>query len=760
MSPILTFAAYTLLAKKSNDTTLDVSRLFTSLSILLLLANQFTQLFQSIPALVAAFACLGRIRVFMTSEERIDNRRGHSLLPALPKQDASLGNMVTAMLSCQSLPEFEEKVKYLTAPEQAQPPPYPASSDTILFQNASFSWNNLGAPALSNLNLKIKSNQLTMVVGPVASGKSTLLKAILGELKPTIGAVAVASKDIAYCDQSPWLRNGTIKENIIGFSPFDQVWYQTVVRDCSLEADLFQLPNGDQTPIGSNGITLSGGQKERVAIARAIYARRHIALFDDVLSGMDPTTARSVFKNCFAREGLLRRRQSTVVLATHAAHFLPMADHIVVLNRSGEVAEQGTFEELSGRKSSYVQKLSLAPSSSESSDSIDEIRSVAALSGLTWVADADKKDELPVERAAPPPSRQLGDKKVYMHYFRATGFINAILLVVYELLFVGLEYFPTVWLSWWSEFNTRQPNEKIGYYLGVYGGFQAAFLVALFFGARHVANVMVVASGKQLHEQLIQAVIKAPMSFYSVTDTGITLNRFSQDLQLIDAELPIALLLFGANALGAVALAILVLVASHYVGLAFVLVFLVLWLVQRYYLRTSRQLRFLDLEAKSPLYSLFLESLRGRATIRAFNWQQKFNREYVDALDASQRPLYLLYSVQQWLTLVLGLIAAAVAVILVALMTQLRGSTTSAGLGGVALVNMIQLSSTLMSVVIVWTKLETSIGAVARVHQFAFETPREAEPEQYHEPPADWPAKGAVEFRNVTASYKYVLFQS
>lgn len=752
---MLTFLAYTLLAKDSNSSSLNVSRLFTSLSILLLLANQFTQLFQSIPSLVSAFACLGRVRVFMTSENRIDSRRGHSLLPPINKSTVSLISMVTDLFS---YPEsistrLDDMSQAVTPVEPNPPPPYSGSSDTILFKDATFSWDEVGAPALRNFNVTIKSNKLTMIVGPIASGKSTMLKAILGELKPKVGTVAVSSKEIAFCDQTPWLRNATIRENILGFAPFDKAWYQCVVRECCLEPDLLQLPDGDQTIVGSSGITLSGGQKERVAIARAIYARKSIALFDDVMSGMDATTARAVFENCFGREGLLRQRHTTTVLATHAGHFLPMADYIIVLNRYGQIAEQGTFEELSWRSNSYIQKICVTRGNTRSTESVNEIQ--PAPSGSTLVAEvAGTKDEAPEARVAEPLGRQVGDTRVYLYYFKATGYLNAALFFVYELVFVGLEYFPTVWLSWWSDANNRDPNEDIGYYLGVYGAFQAAFLLALFLGARHTANTMVVSSGRYLHEQLIQAVIKAPMSFFSVTDTGVILNRFSQDLQLIDAELPISLLLFGANGFGAVALAIIVLVASHYVGLAFLLVFIALWLIQRYYLRTSRQLRFLDLEAKSPLHSLFLEALRGRATIRAFRWQESFKQEYIDALDASQRPLYLLFSVQQWLTLVLGLMGAAVAVILVALMVELRSSTTTAGLGGVALVNMIQLSSTLMSVVIVWTKLETSIGAVARVHEFSRDTAREPEPEQLMALPADWPPKGAVEFKNVNASYK------
>jgi ATP-binding cassette, subfamily C (CFTR/MRP), member 1 len=153
--------------------------------------------------------------------------------------------------------------------------------------------------------------------------------------------------------------------------------------------------------------------------------------------------------------------------------------------------------------------------------------------------------------------------------------------------------------------------------------------------------------------------------------------------------------------------------------------------------------------------SLFIESLKGRATIRAFNWQEDFRSLNIKFLDSSQQPVYLLYSVQQWLTLVLGLISAALAVILVTLIVELR-DTTNPALGGVALVTMISLSSNLMSVVIIWTKLETSIGAVARVKQFARETPSEDFPKEFDPPARDWPANGEIEFCNISATYKYV----
>lgn len=357
-----------------------------------------------------------------------------------------------------------------------------------------------------------------------------------------------------------------------------------------------------------------------------------------------------------------------------------------MLSRTGEIAEQGSYEDLSSRENGYVQKLcgtrsSAHSTSSEYSDSSDdEMRLKAGQPTSTSVA-CQKVQISSADPSVEASSRQLGDTRVYWYYFRMTGLMNTAIFVVAELLFASLEYFPSVWLSWWADANVARPNHDVGYYLGVYAALQAAFLAALFFGARHVANTMVVQSGRQLHKQLLGTVMAAPLSFFSATDTGATLNRFSQDLQLVDAELPIALLLLGASAFGVIAQAVLVLVAAPYVGAAFALVVTVLYFVQCYYLRTSRQLRFLDLEAKSPLYSLFLESLQGRATIRAFHWQDEFKAEYLRALDASQRPIYLLYAAQQWLALVLGLITAAVAVILVALMVTLRNPTTNTGCG-------------------------------------------------------------------------------
>ena len=157
-----------------------------------------------------------------------------------------------------------------------------------------------------------------------------------------------------------------------------------------------------------------------------------------------------------------------------------------------------------------------------------------------------------------------------------------------------------------------------------------------------------------------------------------------------------------------------------------------------------------------PYSSQFLETLSGLATIRAFGWQSELITLNNERLDNSQKPIYLLYSVQRWLNLVLDLIASGLAIVLITVAVELNG-TISAGFAGLALYNVMTLSEALKATVSIWTVLETSIGAVARVKLFVEETPSENLSGETSAPPDDWPAGGAIEFNNISASYRSVI---
>ncbi|MCJ1383040.1 hypothetical protein MMC17_006153 [Xylographa soralifera] len=244
----------------------------------------------------------------------------------------------------------------------------------------------------------------------------------------------------------------------------------------------------------------------------------------------------------------------------------------------------------------------------------------------------------------------------------------------------------------------------------------------------------------------------APLSFFTTTDTCTTTNRFSQDMTVVDTERPYALIdLLLAIVIAGVG-ARLICLSAGYFAAAMPPIILIVWVLQKYYLRTSRQLRLLDLEAKSPLYSHFIESLNGLSTIRAFGWTDKFLERNLTLLDTSQKPYYLLFCVQCWLGLILDLLVAALAVILIVPVVKLR-SNVAARFVGLALLNVMSFNQSLATIVKQWTALEISIGAVARLRSFSSKTVMENRPSESQHVPEIWPAYGRIDFKNVSASY-------
>lgn len=198
-------------------------------------------------------------------------------------------------------------------------------------------------------------------------------------------------------------------------------------------------------------------------------------------------------------------------------------------------------------------------------------------------------------------------------------------------------------------------------------------------------------------------------------------------------------------------------IASKYAAISFPLVILVLYSIQKVYLRTSRQLRFLDLEAKAPLYAHFTDCLGGLTTVRAFGWQQALEDKNHRLLDHSQRPFYFLYAIQRWLTLTLDMVVAGIAVLLIILVVTLRGSIGS-GYVGVALLNVILFSQSIKLLVTFWTNLETHIGSILRVKSFSENVASEDHPDEKEDVPADWSSRGEISFEGVSAEYRCVYF--
>lgn len=430
-----------------------------------------------------------------------------------------------------------------------------------------------------------------------------------------------------------------------------------------------------------------------------------------------------------------------------AAKRLSYADHIISLDANGKVCEQGSFEELNTSKG-YVSHLHVP-----TADWTYERSTPDPQRTPNGSPEKPGAENAPIEDHEDEASRRTGDMAVYTYYVRAIGWLPTIIFVAAICAFVFCQSFPSIWVNWWAAANERNPNERLGYYLGIYAMLGALALIFLVVSCWQLIVTMVPLSGKNFHWNLLKTVLDSPMSFFAATDSGVTINRFSQDLQLIDMDLPIAALNTFAALVTCIAQLIFIAVGSWYTAAAFPFLIAALWLVQRVYLRTSRQLRFMDLEAKSPLYAQFTESLSGLATIRAFGWRGALEEKHHELLDRSQRPFYLLYAVQRWLTFVLDMFVTSIAVLLIILVTQLRG-VLSSGMVGVALVNVILFSQYLKLLLMFWTNLETHIGAISRIRSFTSHAVSEHEPQERDVPPPTWPSKGVVVFDNVSAGYK------
>ncbi|KAF5689105.1 multidrug resistance-associated 1 [Fusarium circinatum] len=703
ISPVAAFALFQGAASVSGAT-LDATRLFSALSLIILLAQPLFFMFEVILDMSAALGAFERIQTFLTQESRRDSRQQESVVEL---DGPDQGNRDSIELGILREPPLTSTAN--------------SSRREVVIQvsDADIAWSE-DRVILRDLSFTLGRNQLVLLLGPVASGKTTLLKALLGEVPNISGSIEVHSKGIAWCEQSPWLLNRTIRENIIGYSHFDLVLYQAVVKACDIEKDFRQLTRGDSTVIGSKGLALSGGQKQRVALARAVYSKPRIALFDDVFSGLDGQTAHTVFENLFGERGLLRQWNTTTILATQSVDFLSSAGHIICLNKDGKISEQGTFFDLKDTGGYMHSLLRNRVHEGESPTlATDDIKEQASkLAQATPRQQANEEDT----------RRQLGDSTVYRYYFSSTGGIFMIVLLVLEIIWAFLESFPTIWLKFWTDDNAKG-NDQASYYLGIYAALQVTAVI--WFAVCHCPG-----SGKVWNNSAQETAIHGSQgTFVSIYHYRPGVNH-NTDVGMVDNHLPLGLVVTLASFFGAIAKAGLLASSNPYIAATFPLLGAVYFYLQRGYLRTSRQLRLLDLEEKAPLYTQFLETLSGLATIRAFGWRDAVLEANHTLVDRSQRPFYLLMIVQRWLVLVLDLTTAALAPLLVGLAVRLRGEVDT--------VNML---------IQFWASIETSIGAVARIKQFAEETGEENLPGETHQPPAQWPDKGAIQINNLTASY-------
>ncbi|KAF5511663.1 ABC transporter atnG [Colletotrichum siamense] len=730
-SPILTLGTFAGIASGSNEV-LTISKAFTAISILTLVNQPLAGIIMALPITATAVTSFQRIQDFLNGKERADTRvvtvsekrRSISFVApetskrvSTPIQDVELSEVCKSEACSKSLPQ-----------------------DIIASVKGSFSWSDDAKPVIDIESWSIRRRAFTLVLGPVGSGKSTLLKALLGELSSFKGTLCTNFSGATYCGQSAWIPNAAVRDIVIGHGVFEEACYKRVIAACALEQDIASWPNGDRTVAGTKGISMSGGQKHRLAIARALYARQEVLLLDDVFSGLDSGTEEIVFGNLLGSNGLLRNNDTTVVLVSSDSRRLPFADDVVFLNEDGQIKAA----ELASTASQLSRLVKPSAVSNTSKDATVDTSGLgnekppeAIINALEEQADA---------------TRQLGDWAMYSFYAKAAGWFSLSMFAGFMVVFAFFDSFPDIWLKWWTEANEQRPNQDLGKWVGVYAALGVGSIVSFFISIWFLFIIIINHSGVYFHSVLLDTTSRAPMSFHSSVDSGVTVNRFSQDLQLIDMELPAAALGVAVGVVFGIARFVMMSVSSRY--MAVILPFLVpaFYALQHFYLRTSRQMRLLDIEHKAPLYTQLIETLEGLATIRAFKWEDAFEAANMHRLDDSQRPSYLLSCLQRWLTFAVDMTITVIALILIVLVTTLREQIGPAFIG-IALNNVLSFSGVIKALITSWVMLEVSLGAVARVRNFAASTKPEGASDELLEPEGEWPSRGAVEFRDVTASY-------
>ncbi|KAI1196741.1 P-loop containing nucleoside triphosphate hydrolase protein [Nemania serpens] len=718
-APSLTFLAYVFISRATTGISFEPDVAFASLSLISLLSSAIQYWAWAIPAFVASLGSYSRIQDYLLLAEGSAPRQ-----PAIyvEKSDRDAFG---------SMPEGKPR----------------ASSDLLVtIDNASFGYGASLQNVLQDISLQIRAGTVHFLSGSVQSGKSTLLRAMLREVLPRRGHLRCDVSSIAYCAQHPWVPNTSVRDVITATSTlFDQVWFSAVMHACGLDEDCRVLPQGIQTRVGTNGANLSGGQQQRLALARALYSRPRLLLLDDVTSGLDRRTETIVFRRVLGPSGICRTHGIAVVCVTHATQHLGLGDHVWYLN-DGKLTKPDFLASLETESDGIRQ------------DTLSHVSPSSETTSGHEIYGNPESSSIPEHEATEDITRQKGDWKVYTYYFQAFGvpfsiaFLTSLAIVAFGIKF------PTVWLQWWSEAEAAAPGTRTVYYASIMTAYAGIGLVGLFVSVGLLFIVMVPKAGAIFHQKLLAVVLNAPYYFMSMTDVGTTVNRFSQDLSLIDVQLPGALLQTVDGAYLCIFEAALIISSNKYLTITIPFILGVLYLIQRFYLRNSRQIRLMDIEAKAPMYTAFLEMLSGVETIRAFGWQTHYTEQTFRLLDMSQRPFYLLYCIQRWLNLVLDLFIAALAVLVVALATQVPNALP--GALGVALTNVTSFSTSLAYLVQAWAQLETSIGAIARVKTFVSSTPSEKQGDRKQLPPRDWPSEGSIIFDNFTGLYRQPVLRN
>ena len=600
---------------------------------------------------------------------------------------------------------------------------------------------NYATFAVRDLNLEIKRGELVAIVGAVGSGKSSILSALVGEMRKANGQVVI-NGTVGFCAQVPWIMNATVKDNILFGREYDEDRYNAVIRASALGPDLEILPDGDLTEIGERGITISGGQKQRLNIARAAYFDADVILLDDPLSAVDAHVGNHLFEKCIS--GLLKDK--TRLLVTHQLHFLPMVDRILVV-KDGTIVEEGSYSHLVEQGEDFARILRDFGSKDEATKETEEeaIESVAA--------ETPQDPKKITKQLLTTEDRETGavSAAVYKGYLEKGGGLWTLPIL---LLITGLAQVAQVgnnlWLSFWSRRQFEGRTDK--FYIGIYASFgfaQAFAYFALGFGVTVIGN----RASSGMHSSAVRRVLQAPMSFFDTTPQGRIINRFSKDIDTMDNLLSDSFRMFLTTFSSIVGSFILSIVIYHYFAAALGPLLIMFYLFALYYRASAREIKRIDSVLRSSVYAQFGETLTGLSTVRAYREQDRFiamNEKFIDRMNGA----YLLtITNQRWLGIRLDF-TGTLLILVVAILAVTSRFNVDPATTGLVLSYTMQVTGMIGWMVRQFAEVENNMNASERVFHYGSKLEIEADFTSDNPPADSWPSAGAIDFVNVDLAYR------
>ncbi|XP_036808127.1 multidrug resistance-associated protein 4 isoform X6 [Oncorhynchus mykiss] len=628
----------------------------------------------------------------------------------------------------------------------------------------------LDAPSLQNLSLTVKSEQLVAVIGPVGSGKSSLLSAILGELPHDKGVLRVKGQ-LTYASQQPWVFPGTIRSNILFGKELHPQKYEKVLRACALKRDMELLPDGDLTLIGDRGATLSGGQKARVNLARAVYQDADIYLLDDPLSAVDAEVGRHLFEQCIC--GILKNKPR--ILVTHQLQYLQAANQILVL-KEGHVVARGTYSELQHSGVDFTSLLKRdeeeEPQTNNNHSVVKHAFSQNSISSHTSSMHSvkDGAEQLPEElvQTVAEESRSEGNigASLYFKYLNAGASILVMLGTVLLSLIAEVAYvLQDWWLAYWAGeqeklninstmivqngLNITQELD-LRFYMGIYAGLTLASVIFGFARSLLMFNVLVKAA-QSLHNRMFNSILRTPVRFFDINPIGRILNRFSKDIGQLDSMLPNTFVDFSQSILQNIGVVVVAAAVMPWILIPVVPLLIIFLFLRRYFLQTSRDVKRLESTTQSPVFSHLSSSLQGLWTIRAFRAEERFQNTFDTYQDLHTESWFLFLVTSRWFALRLDGICAAFVTVTAFGCLFLRDGL-EAGAVGLVLSYAVTLLGNFQWTIRQSAEMENMMTSVERVVEYS-ELESEAPWETQKRPPPEWPSQGLITFDWVNFSY-------